>query len=893
MNVVRDQGSKPVIHHCRCRKSGDSLAIKPAFLLFNTFMVRINFLVLPLVILGNALAAGPIQLDVRQQDQLKKETVYAIDLIQRYHYKQTRFQEIDPLLLLDAYMEDLDGTKMFLLQEDVDFTKERFGESLKPTYLYLGDLFPAFEIFNVYYERVTNRLEWIQQRLEKPFELERQDFYKPDRSEADWPQSVAEADALWDKRLTNELIMELINDATLEQGLEKIKRRYERMGKYVDEIEVHNVQETFITAIAQLYDPHSNFFSWDSAQEFDIQISNSLVGIGAQLRDVDGYCVIERLLPGGPAEMSGAFHPGDKIIAVAQGEAEPVDVVGMKLRKIVQQIRGEAGTEVRLTVIPAHAAKSKVIKLIREKVELTANLASADLYSLPQEDGPDRNIGVIELPSFYGEGAFGESSISTSRDVRELIEKLKDQGMEGLVLDLRKNGGGRLDEAIKLAGLFISTGPVVMKRTFSGEVDEDWDRDETVAWDGPLVVLVSRASASASEIVAGALQSLDRAVIVGDPSTHGKGTVQAPIDLRNAMRRASFSDILEVGTVKVTIQQFYLPNGDSTQNRGVLSDIALPSANMFLMDGEADLDNALSWDHIDPITYTLPESANPDFAVLRNDILGQLEQSSSFRQANLEEFDFLRQNVAWYEERHDKEEVVLNLELRRQEKEELEQVRDSFDNQRDQLSKRLAYKVNSVDLDLTDKKEAAHQAKLRETPLPDGRNRSNQFYQKVFYYDDPEKDKIHEIWVEYFDYDKALDSAAELATVLSTASGMTVSTEVMTETLTLFKNRDRGAAFDVLEPFRLAIGQGIDESALLGAMPAFFTKLIEIDPDVLLERPKLDVPLREGLRIVSDWIRLESPLAPTRIAAKEVGTGVNQLDAQQSKAFAKETGSSN
>jgi carboxyl-terminal processing protease len=834
-------------------------------------MVRLIAFLLSTLLLSPLLSAESLELDKRKRDQLKKETVYAIDLIQNYHYKQTKFQDLDPIEVLDGYMEDLDNTRMFLLQEDVDFTKERFGETLKPTYLFVGDLYPAFEIFNLYADRVRARLEWIQTRLEAPFDLDQQSTWEPDRSEADWPTSAAEADILWERRLTNELIMELINDAELQPSLDKITRRYERMGKYVDEIEVHNVQETFLTAIAQLYDPHSTFFSWDSAQEFDIQISNSLVGIGAQLRDVDGYCVIERLLPGGPAEMSGSLHPGDKIIAVAQGDTEPVDVVGMKLRKIVQQIRGEAGTEVRLTVIPAHTAETSVIRLVREKVELTANLASGDLYTLPTDTGSEQRVGVIELPSFYGEGEFGESSISTSKDVRELIEKLKAQGMDGLVLDLRNNGGGRLDEAIKLAGLFISTGPVVMKRTFAGEIDQDWDRDEGVAWDGPLVILVSKASASASEIVAGALQSLDRAVIVGDPSTHGKGTVQAPIDLRNAMRRVRLSEALEVGTVKITIQQFYLPNGDSTQNRGVVSDIALPSANMFLMDGEADLDNALSWDQIEPIAYTLPESTNPDFAILRNNILDRLSQASSLRQANLEEFDFLRQQVAWYKERHDKKSVSLNLEQRRTEKEELEAVRDAFDDRLDALSDRLAFSVESVDLAITEAKEAAHQEKLRETPLPDGRPRSNQFYQKVFYYEDPKEDKIHELWVEYFDYDKAADHADSLAKVLRDASGLSVDSTAMADILTLFKNRDRGAEFDVLEPFRQVLGLGLEEAALLEAMPAFFTQLIEIDPDVLLERPKLDVPLREGLRIASDWVDLLSPLPPTKVAIAQKG----------------------
>lgn len=828
-------------------------------------MIRAILSSLVLGILASSLYSGPITVDRHERDQLKKETVYAIDLIQRYHYKQTSFSDIDAGELLKAYMDDLDRSRMFFLQEDVNFAIERFGSSLKSTYLYIGDLYPAFEIFNVYHERISERIDWIQSRLQEPFDFDSDEVYLTDRSEADWPANSAEADALWEKRLTNELIMELLEDEPMDSAIEKISKRYDRMKKFLDEIEVHNVQETFITSLAQLYDPHSNFFSWDSAQEFDIQISNALVGIGAQLRDVDGYCVIESLIPGGPAEMSGQIHPGDKIIAVAQGSEEPVDVVDMKLRKIVQQIRGESGTEVRLTIIPAHSAKRKIVPLIREKVELTANLATGDLYEIPEESGEIRKVGVIELPSFYGEGAFGKDSISTSRDVEQLIEKFKKEDVDGLVLDLRKNGGGRLDEAVKLTGLFISEGPVVMKRTFNGEIEEDWDRNSKVAWDGPLVVLVSRASASASEIVAGALQSLGRAIVVGDESTHGKGTVQAPIDLRSAMQRLPLGHPLEVGTVKITVQQFYLPNGDSTQNRGVLSDIPLPSANMFLFDGEADLDNALSWDQIKPITYQLPERKNADFALARPDIIESLKEISLVRQAESREFAYLKENIAWYKERHDRKSVSLNLAERRAEKDQLEEMRDYFDETRDRLSKELNYTVKSVELDLTEEKEAAHQAKLASTPLPNGQPRENQFYQKVFYYKSPKDDKIHEIWVEYFDYDAALEESESIATVLSEATQHDFTNEEVTELLTRFKNLDRASGFDVLDPFRAVLGEELDEKDILAAMPAFFTRMVEVDPDVLLERAKLDVPLRESLRIVGDWADLLNPIDPAMV----------------------------
>lgn len=831
-------------------------------------MLRALSLILILGIAGTLqpLEAGPIIISKRERDKLKKETVYAIDLIQRYHYKQTSFSDIDAEELLTAYLDDLDSSRVFLLQEDVDFVMDRFSGTLKGTYLYVGDLYPAFEIFNVYYERVSNRIKWIEKRLDKPFDLESEASYLTDRSEQPWPASEAEADALWEKRLAHELIMELLEDEPLDRAVEKIGKRYERMAKFLDEIEVHNVQETFITSLAQMYDPHSNFFSWDSAQEFDIQISNSLVGIGAQLRDVDGYCVIERLIPGGPAEMTGKLHPGDKIVAVAQGDGEPVDVIGMKLRKIVQQIRGESGTEVRLTVVPAHSAKRKVISLVREKVELTANLASADLYKVPDESGTVKRVGVIDLPSFYGEGTFGGSSISTSRDVEELITKLKEKNVDGIVLDLRNNGGGRLDEAVKLTGLFISEGPVVMKRTFDGEVDEDWDRNDMVAWDGPLVVLVSRSSASASEIVAGALQSHGRAIVVGDESTHGKGTVQMPVDLQSAMRRLPFSEALEVGTVKITVQQFYLPNGDSTQNRGVIADIALPSANTFLLEGEADLDNALSWDHIQPIEFTLPERDNPEFALVENDLLADLKTRSVMRQNKLEEFAYLKKHISWFEERHDEEVVSLNLEQRRQREEEIEAMRDYFEEQRDRLSRKLAYAVQPVDLDLTEEKEQAHQDKLRNTLLPNGEKRVNRFYQKVFYYQEPGDEKIHEIWVEYFDYDKAIDHAEEFAGLLGGAYGHELSTTQMTDILTRFKNMDRGSDFNALAPFEAVIGEEMDRESMLAALPVFYAKMVEVDPDVLLERAKLDVPLRESLRVVSDWVDSVSPLSPTKVA---------------------------
>lgn len=811
-----------------------------------------------------------ITLTERDRDRLKQETVLAIDLIQRYHYKQTPFAEIDSAALLHQFMEDLDGTKLFLTQEDVDFTIARFESSLKPSYLFTGDLFPAFEIYNLYHRRTHDRLQWIANRLTEPFDLTTDGVHKFDRRQADWPANIAEADDLWERRLKNELILEILEGETEERALNTLRRRYERMARFLDDIEVHNVQETFLTALAKLYDPHSNFFSWESAQEFEIQISNALVGIGAHLRDVDGYCVIERLMPGGPAEMSGRLHPGDKIVAVAQGDGQPVDVVGMRLRRIVQMIRGAEGTEVRLTILPADSQTRKEVTLIRERVELTANLARGELFELPIDDS-DRTtrIGVIELPSFYGEGT-GEGAISTSRDVEELIRRFQQLEVEAIVLDLRRNGGGRLDEAIRVTGLFIPSGPVVMKRSFNGEIDVDWDRTGSIAWDGPLAVLVSRSSASASEIVAGALQVHRRALVVGDPATHGKGTVQAPISLRNAMRARPFSRNMNVGTVKVTVQQFFLPDGASTQSRGVLSDIVLPSVTALSRDGEGDLPNALAWDQIEPVRYNIMHRFNDPLARINDSLLQQLNERSLARQASLPEFDFTQRHIEWVRERRDRKEVSLNLDFRHSERDETEATRRAFEAERNDLGRRLAFPAQPINLRLTESRDLAHQQKLAETPLPNGLPRANNFYQKVFYFKAEGEDKIHEVWVEFFNYDKALQNAEPIAKVLSEALEINFPLDEMESILTRLRNADRGSDFNVLAPFREVLGDRIDETALMAAMPAFFTKLIQLDPEVLSDRPRLDVQLRETLRIAQDWVKLIEPLSKLPLAAKEV-----------------------
>lgn len=470
-------------------------------------------------------------------------------------------------------------------------------------------------------------------------------------------------------------IQRLLNDDVfaakiLDDAREKIRRRYERNLRYTIDREAPEVQEAFINAMTQLFDPHSTFLSADTLESFNSSVQNSFVGIGALLEDMDGICTIKELIPGGPAEESRLIHPEDQILGVAQGEdGEFEDVVDMQLRYIVRKIKGEKNTIVRLLIRPGTASDPSVrknISITRDEVKLTANLASAKLISVPIDDTKTVPVGVIELPSFYGNIGAGNTLTTTSDDVTELINKLREKGAQGLILDLRMNGGGLLSEAVRLAGLFIPIGPVVQVRDKDGRTDVLSDRDMGVQWDGPLIVLTSRFSASASEIVAGALQDHDRAIIVGNRSTHGKGTVQEVYHMNNRpafswFKTAPATPKTRPVASKITIKQFYLPDGSSTQVKGVPSDITLPSMNEFLPIGEDDLPHALVWDEVKPVNWVNDWKKLNIPSPQDSGLIDSLRAGTKQRLETLEEFQFLKQQIKWRRERYEQKQISLNL----------------------------------------------------------------------------------------------------------------------------------------------------------------------------------------------------------------------------------------
>ncbi len=615
-----------------------------------------------------------------------KETTRMVRFLESFHFQGRELTNDDFRQLIPDFMGELDAHRMFYLATDRDQLTAQFGERLAKDLRYLGNIDAAYAAFRIYRERVAARVTWINLELDQEIDFTTTEVFRWDRSKAEWPTTLDEANTLWRQRLKFELLQDLLNDKTIEVAKENVRKRYDRLLKSLDEFGSEEIQEAYLTALAAMYDPHTSYMSPSTLDDFNMQMRLKLIGIGAQLSEEDGVCTIRELIPGGPADLSKQLHPNDKIMGVAQGPAEFVDVVGMKLRKVVQLIRGDKGTTVRLLVQPGDAtdpSARREIVIVRDEVKLNDKRARAMLQQVPAGDGANTiPIGVIELPAFYGanEDEDGAPGVSATNDVEELLGKLLAAGAKGIVLDLRRNGGGLLSEAVDLTGLFIGQGPVVQVKDSIGRVEIRSDENPRIVWNGPLAVLTSRYSASASEIVAGALQNYGRAIVIGDNSTHGKGTVQTVIPVLEQPRFQRFLDTPpRSGATKITIQKFYLPNGSSTQNRGVVSDITLPSIEEFLPIGESDLPHALAWDTIRTTRFE-GGSLDPRF-------IETLRERSKSRQGSLEEFAYLHRNIERFRQFDEHKTVSLNLETRKAQKLEDDAFRDAAKKVRLELAK--------------------------------------------------------------------------------------------------------------------------------------------------------------------------------------------------------------
>src|SRR6266436_6375712 len=580
-------------------------------------------------------------------------------LLEEGHYTRQKLNEEISNKFLQTYLELLDFSHLFFTQEDVYAFYAKYGSSMA------GDIFffkqkTAYEIYALYTKRVDDRVAKIKELLKQPIDFKSNATVELSRQKSSWPKDEAEADQLWGGRITNELLQEHLSEHAIEPAPQLVARRYDRLARNVHEQDKDEPIKLFLDALAQAYDPHSEYLSKGDMKNFSINMGLSLVGIGAMLRSEDGYAKIESLVPGGPAQVDGRLKVGDRITAVGQGQADYVDVREMRLDKVVEMIRGKKGTHVRLLVIPSDAtdpSHRKNVELVRDEIKLKDQEARADIIIRKDDNGEPVKLGWLTLPSFYAD--MDKHQKSTTRDVLALLKRLKKENIAGLVVDLRKNGGGSLEEALSLTGLFLKSGPIVQTKDYNGTTRISSDPDSGIAYSGPLVVLTSRQSASASEIFAAALQDYGRAVIVGDKNTFGKGTVQTILPIgRFASLLGSHSD--EDGALKLTIQKFYRVAGGSTQLHGVASDIVLPSLSDLPEFGEGALKNCLPYDEVPKARFTKWSDGHPLF-------VEELKRRSTDRVQHDTEFHYVMEDMERLRQKLDQNRITLNEDSRRKE----------------------------------------------------------------------------------------------------------------------------------------------------------------------------------------------------------------------------------
>lgn len=593
-------------------------------------------------------------------------------IIEELHYSRPRIDNSLSSAILDRYLDTLDGNRLYFLNSDISaFGRYRYELDERARN---GQLQPIFEIFNVFRARTQERIEYAIALLDQEPDFSIDEDFLFDRSELPWPNSDQEIQDVWRKRVKNDALSLVLTGKTWEETAEILGERYERVLHRIGQLNSDDVFETFMNAMAHTMDPHSSYLSPRNSEEYRIQMSLSYDGIGASLQLEDDYVTVINVIPGGPAQIDGQLKPEDRITAVGQGESgEFVDVIGWRLDDVVQLIRGPGGTVVRLQVLPAGAAPGtpeKILPLVRDKVKLEEQAAKSDLVEV-QRDERTYRIGVIRVPSFYQDYAArsrgDEDYTSTTRDVGRLIGELEADGIDGLVMDLRQNGGGHLSEATELSGLFLERGPIVQLRETRGDTTVLDDPSPGAVYHGPLAVLVDRYSASASEIFAAAIQDYKRGVVVGQ-RTFGKGSVQNLFNLDRFMRAPGY------GQLTLTIGKYYRVTGGSTQHRGVEPDIALPSLVDIETVGESTRDTALPWDQIQATRFRAQTPLD--------DAIRQVEQRRTQRAVSDPDFNYLISDIAALSELSSRDTVSLNLAAREAEREATQQGQLVRENER-------------------------------------------------------------------------------------------------------------------------------------------------------------------------------------------------------------------
>jgi carboxyl-terminal processing protease len=618
-----------------------------------------------LLLIPASVSAEPV---LGKQDPLVAKLV--CNFLQRSHLSRPEIGDEISKRLFRRFIKSLDPMKLYFVKSDLDELK-RFETELDDMLL-KGDISFAYKVYDRYLRRLEERVKLVEELVKAPHDFTTKEYLETDFDKIDFAQGNEELRERWRKRIKFDLLLHRIGEKPLPEAeaKQKVLTRYQSLLKRWKQVDNYDLMEMYLSDLTASVDPHSAYMSPTTLADFDIAMRLQLEGIGALLRSDNGQTTVAEVIPGGAAAADGRLKANDKIIGVAQGDDKFVDVIDMKITEVVKLIRGAKGTKVQLKVVPADKIEPVVYALTRQNIELKSQQARQDIVENGKKpDGMPYRIGVIDLPSFYADTASARAGKgefkSATEDVRKILKEFITQKVDGVILDLRRNPGGLLSEALSLTGLFIDQGALVQVKGAQGRVQRYDDPEKGTVYGGPLIVLVSRLSASASEILAGALQDYGRALVVGDSATHGKGTVQMVVDLGSQVRK----DSAKLGALRLTVQQFYRVNGDSTQNRGVASDIVLPSLTEQLATGEKELEYALAFDQVRPVSH-------PNLGMVPDELKELLKARSAERVKDSAEFTKLAKEAELIKERRERKKVPLNeQELRGQfTKEEAEKV---------------------------------------------------------------------------------------------------------------------------------------------------------------------------------------------------------------------------
>jgi carboxyl-terminal processing protease len=818
-------------------------------------MSRITFFFLSGLIAATTGLAASIstQLTIAERQQLQREARLVVDLLQNHHYSGRSFREMESKVMLTRFLEELDPRAEFLQAEDIEFLHRRFDRTLKPVYLFRGDLQPAFEIFDLFVGRAQERLAWVQQRLDRGFDFTGSATYAEREKHTPF-KDREEADQHWERLLMEHILVEQLRGRTAAEARTEIKRRFARAERAITAYDSLAVRERFFDGIIRSFDPHSGYFSADSSREFALEMEKAVVGLGMDLRKEEGRCVVSAVQDGGPADLASDICPGDFIEAVREADADWTELAGLRLREIVGHLRGPAGTKLRVAYRRDGEQDRRETTLERARVILSLERAHGAVSELTDDAGTTRRVGWIKLPSFYTAGE-NASLTSSARDVRELLDQMVGKAqLDGLVLDFRDNPGGAVTEAVALSEIFLPEGVMMLSRGMDAKVKEHALKPGPPAYAGPLVVLISAHSASASEVFSGAMKYHRRALITGAPATYGKGTVQAYMELA----KMQGGDTKDWGTLRLTRERFYLPDGGSVQRTGVTADLAFPIFEDAAEDKrEADLPGALAEESVPAPAGLKPATLTG--AVVTDALLAQLRGVAERNFLNLPEWELMRAAQKLRDEVKADKEHSLVLETRGKQWTERLAVLHAWDIRRRELIATSAYHTEPFEIDTVRATLSAQDNRLRSASINGGSLR-HRLHQGSFVVE-TESGRLRKVRLETISFQRHLFDSNALATALTDTAGRPFAPTTIEEFLRQADLLEHPTEQSLLKIATTLAAPGSPRELL----EQLLAHLAQLDDGMQRERAALDVPLREGLRLAAAWAgRLNSNPIPEK-----------------------------